>query len=105
MPVYVEHPADGVALVTIHRPEKRHALSIELRDQLYGMLADRAADPAVRCVVLTGAGSAFCSGMDTTQFGGDRAHKEQLVETSERLFETLARLAIPAVAAAYGTAA
>src|SRR4051812_14233878 len=104
MPVNVERPADGVARVTLDRPEKRNALSIELRVELADALAAEAADPAVRCIVLTGAGSAFCAGMDVTQFGGDRAHKEQLVETSERLFDCLARLPVPAVAAVNGPA-
>src|SRR4051812_12512150 len=104
MPVNVERPADGVARVTLDRPEKRNALSIELRIQLADALEQAAEDEAVRCLVLTGAGSAFCSGMDVTQFGGDRAHKEQLVETSEQLFDTLARLPIPIVAAVNGPA-
>src|SRR4051812_22169422 len=104
MPVNVERPADGVARVTLDRPEKRNALSIELRVELADALAAEAADPAVRSLVLTGAGSAFCAGMDVTQFGGDRAHKEELVETSERLFEILARLPVPVVAAVNGPA-
>ena len=104
MPVNVERPAEGVARVTLDRPEKRNALSIELRVELADALEGEAADPAIRCLVLTGAGSAFCAGMDVTQFGGDRAHKEQLVETSERLFETLARLPVPVVAAVNGPA-
>ena len=77
---------EGVALVTLQRPEKRNALSIDLRLELadaFGRLAD---DEEVGCVVLTGAGSAFCSGMDTTQFGGDRANKERLVESSIAAF-------------------
>src|SRR4051794_6231770 len=104
MPVYVERRADGVELLTLSRPEKRNALSIELREQLADMLADRSANRDVRCLVLTGAGSAFCSGMDVTQFGGDRPHKEKLVETSERLFDHLARLPVPVVAAVNGPA-
>src|SRR4051794_28197197 len=67
MPVNVERPADGVELITLDRPEKRNALSIELRVELADALAGAARDAT--CVVLTGAGSAFCSGMDVTQFG------------------------------------
>src|SRR5689334_14490638 len=100
MPVNVDHPAEGVARVTLDRPEKRNALSIELRVELAAAL--EAADAG--CLILTGAGPAFCAGMDVTQFGGDRAHKERLVETSERLFEILARLPVPVVAAVNGPA-
>jgi enoyl-CoA hydratase len=96
--------ADGVALLTLNRPEKRNALSIGLRVELAEALAATAADEAVGAVVLTGAGSAFCAGMDVTQFGGDRPHRELLVETSTRLFTLLARHPKPTVAAVNGPA-
>jgi enoyl-CoA hydratase len=70
---------DEVALVTLRRPEKRNALSIELRVELANAFVGLSEDAGVGCVVLTGAGSAFCSGMDTDQFGGDRAHRERPV--------------------------
>jgi enoyl-CoA hydratase len=54
--------------------------------------------------VLTGAGSAFCSGMDITQFGGDRAHKEQLVASSVACFDAVARFPKPIVAYLNGPA-
>jgi enoyl-CoA hydratase/carnithine racemase len=104
MPLRVERPVDGVVRLTLDRPEKRNALSLELRDELADALEAAAGDEAVRCVVLTGAGSAFCAGMDVTQFGGDRANKERIVETSTRLFDRLARLPLPIVAAVNGPA-
>src|SRR3954447_5260814 len=104
MLVLVDRPAEGVARVTLNRPEKRNALSLELREQLAGALEAQAADDDVRCVVLTGAGSAFCAGMDVTQFGGDRANKERIVTTRTRLFEIVARYPLPLVAAVNGPA-
>jgi enoyl-CoA hydratase/carnithine racemase len=96
---------DGeVALVTLERPEKRNALSIELRVELaeaFGRLGD---DAGIGCVVLTGAGTAFCSGMDVTQFGGDRDHKRRLVETSTLAFEAVGGCTRPVVAAVNGPA-
>ena len=95
---------DEVALVTLRRPEKRNALSIDLRIELadaFGRLSD---DDEVGCVVLTGAGSAFCSGMDTDQFGGDLAHRKQLVETSTLAFEALRGCKRPVIAAVNGPA-
>ena len=62
---------DEVAVVTLQRPEKRNALSIELRSELAEAFSALSGDDGVGCVVLTGAGTAFCSGMDTGQFGGD----------------------------------
>jgi enoyl-CoA hydratase/carnithine racemase len=96
---------DGaVALVTLERPEKRNALSIDLRLELADAFARLADDRDVSCVVLTGAGSAFCAGMDVTQFGGDRAHKQRLVDSSLAAFGTVARFPKPIVAAVNGPA-
>ena len=55
-------------------------------------------------ILLTGAGSAFCAGMDVTQFGGDEANRRRIVETSTRLFGVLARSATPTVAYLNGPA-
>ncbi|HEV3002364.1 MAG TPA: enoyl-CoA hydratase/isomerase family protein [Solirubrobacteraceae bacterium] len=96
---------DGaLAILTLDRPEKRNALSIELRYALAEALSALAADDAVRCAVLTGAGSAFCAGMDVTQFGGDRAHRERLLESSARCFDAVARFPKPLVAYVNGPA-
>src|ERR671937_2779672 len=99
----IEHH-DEVAVVTMRRPEKRNALSIELRTELADAFNHLSRDEGVGCVVLTGAGSAFCSGMDTSQFGGDRAHRERLVETSTLAFEAVGECARPIVAAVNGPA-
>lgn len=96
---------DGaVALVTLDRPEKRNALSLELRAQLTDQLNALASDDDIRCMVLTGAGSAFCAGMDTSEFGGDREHKKRIVELSIGLFRALGSFPKPAVAAINGPA-
>jgi enoyl-CoA hydratase len=58
-------PNDGVALVTIERPEVLNALSFDLLDALAAVLADLDADPACRAIVLTGSGTrAFAAGAD-----------------------------------------
>src|SRR5690242_3789784 len=93
-----------VAVVTLQRPEKRNALSIDLRVELaesFGAFGD---DPDVGAVVLTGAPPAFCSGMDTSQFGGDRANRELLVDTSIRCFRAVGNCPKPVVAAVNGAA-
>lgn len=95
---------EGVAVVTLQRPEKRNALSIDLRVELASCLTELGEDADTGCAVLTGAGSAFCAGMDLTQFGGDEAHKRRLVETSTGVFEAVARCARPLLAAVNGPA-
>lgn len=95
---------EDVAVVTLQRPEKRNALSIDLRVELADAFSALGEDDDVGAVVLTGAGPAFCSGMDVTQFGGDREHKEQLVETSVSCFRSIASCPKPVVAAVNGPA-
>ena len=55
---------NGVAIVTLNRPARFNALTAGMIQGLTGFLADYAADPAIGCVVLTGAGKGFCSGGD-----------------------------------------
>jgi enoyl-CoA hydratase/carnithine racemase len=93
-----------VALVTLQRPEKRNALSIDLRVELSEAFAHLAEDDGVGCILLTGAGPAFCSGMDTTQFGGDAEHRRRLVETSTAAFDAVGSCERPVVAAVNGPA-
>jgi enoyl-CoA hydratase len=95
---------EEVALVTLRRPERRNALSIELRLELGDAFGHLSGDDEVGCVVLTGAGTAFCSGMDTTQFGGDLEHRKQLVETSTVAFDAVGDCRRPIVAAINGPA-
>jgi len=60
-----------VLLVTLQRPEKRNALSKAVRAGLQNAFDDFAADPELRCAVLTGEGSAFCAGADLAEMHED----------------------------------
>ena len=95
---------DAVAVVTLQRPEKRNALSIDLRIELSEAFESLGANEGVGAIVLTGAGSAFCAGMDVTQFGGDSRHKRRLVETSTGAFEAVGSCPRPVIAAVNGPA-
>lgn len=99
----IEHSGD-VAVVTLRRPEKRNALSIDLRVELADAFSHLSENEEVGCVVLTGAGSAFCSGMDTDQFGGSLANRTRLVETSTLAFEAVGDCKRPVIAAVNGPA-
>jgi enoyl-CoA hydratase/carnithine racemase len=94
----------AVAVVTLNRPEKRNALSLELREQFAAALDDLGQDDDSCCVLLTGAGSAFCSGMDVSEFGGERANRERIVELSVAAFRALGACPKPVVAAVNGPA-
>jgi 2-(1,2-epoxy-1,2-dihydrophenyl)acetyl-CoA isomerase len=56
--------ADAVATITLDRPDALNALTVSMKEALLAVLADVAADDAVRAIVLTGAGRAFCAGQD-----------------------------------------
>ena len=60
---------DGIATLTLNRPDQMNALSLELRWELQAALQDIGADPEVGVVVLTGAGEAFCAGLDLKEMG------------------------------------
>lgn len=64
---------EGIATVTLNRPEAMNALSRRLRAELTGALGGLAADPEVGVVILTGAGRAFCAGLDLKELGGETA--------------------------------
>ena len=79
---------DGIAWVIFNRPEKKNAMSPELHEEMDWLLADLETDPAVRVVVITGAGNSWCAGQDLQKFfrdGVDDAAKaKRLREVSER---------------------
>jgi 2-(1,2-epoxy-1,2-dihydrophenyl)acetyl-CoA isomerase len=55
---------DGVLTLTLNRPDARNAMSLAINQALAQQLAQAELDPAVRCIVLTGAGPGFCAGGD-----------------------------------------
>jgi len=63
-PELLAHLDDGVLTLTLNRPEARNAMTRAMNEALARQLAEAELDPAVRCVVLTGAGSGFCAGGD-----------------------------------------
>ncbi len=60
--------ADSVATITLNRPDAYNALTLPLARELFQAVLEVDEDPAVRCVVLTGAGKAFCGGGDVKDF-------------------------------------
>jgi len=66
---------DGVAVLTMNRPDRRNALSEAMVDALARTLATVERDDSVGCVVLTGAGGAFCAGGDVKGFAARPEHE------------------------------
>ncbi len=113
---------DGIVVVTIARPERRNALSNRTLDELHVLFDALAADPAIRVVVITGAGAGFCAGADMKAGPEDMTGLStplgRLMEASEgsvtrtfmsqelmaSLFEKIHRLRQPVIAAVNGAA-
>jgi len=71
--VLTEIDPAGFAVLTLNRPESLNALSRALMSQLAQAIDELEADPAVRVLILTGAGKAFCAGLDLKELGSGRA--------------------------------
>lgn len=104
---------DGVVTITLDRPEAKNALTVEMRDDLLAAVRDARSNSAVRAVLLTGAGDAFCAGMDlrastVAQAGGEgfdtRSTSEALRVGVQAVVRELWELDKPTVAAVNGTA-
>jgi enoyl-CoA hydratase/carnithine racemase len=103
----IDGPWDGIATLTLDRPERKNALSIELRDRLADVLDALAADEAVRVVVLTGEGDVFSAGFDLREFeqaADDAQFGERLWASSDRYHRTVLQFPLPIVAAVNGPA-
>lgn len=104
---------EGVALITLNRPEARNALSDKLTPALRTQIRERGEDPDVGAILITGAGTAFCSGGDVKGMGGRGARgqmsfEERLADLRWRqanLTGALVALRKPTIAALPGAAA
>ena len=81
--------ADGILTLTLNRPEAMNSFTVEMANELVDAFGHASADDSVRAVVLTGAGKAFCAGMDLTKpgnvFGLDETAAPTLQDMHERL--------------------
>jgi 2-(1,2-epoxy-1,2-dihydrophenyl)acetyl-CoA isomerase len=109
-PVLVE-VADGVATVTLNRPQAMNSLDIATKVALRDAVTSIAEDPEVRCLVLTGTGRAFCVGQDLKEHvdllenGGSDALFTTVPEHYNPIVTAIATMPKPVIAAVNGVAA
>jgi enoyl-CoA hydratase len=106
-PVLLVERADEFATLTLNRPDKRNALSVELRNAISNALDELADDVSTKAVVITGSGSVFSAGFDLSEFtkaAGDDAFNRELWESSDRFHETVLLFPLPTIAAVNGPA-
>ncbi len=103
----VELSIEGaIATITLNRPEKKNALTVEMREGLISHFQRVRFDDDVRVVVLTGAGDAFCSGADVDRMGDAdiRAARQRLQRLSHTYMRILHSIEKPVIAAVRGHA-
>ena len=97
----------GVALITLNRPEKRNAISTQMIEDLLAAL-DEAEHSSARVVIITGAGKAFCSGMDLDALKAlaSQSHEENIEDSRRmaRMFRRIWSFPKPLIAAVNGPA-
>ena len=104
--------SEGIAYLTLNRPEKRNAMSDDMRSEFIAALERISADKAIRALVLTGAGKAFCAGGDIAgmerrmnapsgEVGFNGWHRQQRVHHTQSLLHTMPK---PVIAAVNGAA-
>lgn len=94
---------DGVATLTLNRPQLMNALSSQMRREITEALT--ALPPEVRCVVMTGAGRGFCSGQDLTDRSVATSVEATLRDEYEPMLRAMTDCPVPIIAAVNGVAA
>lgn len=103
---------NAIATITLNRPDKRNAMSDDMRSEFIDALETVAADKAIRALVLTGAGKGFCAGGDISgmqkrmnapagEVGFNGWHRQQRVHHTQALLHTMPK---PVIAAVNGAA-
>lgn len=101
--VLLEKGDDGVARVTLHRPDKLNALNSALRARLIEVIDQLSADAEVRVIVLHGSGpKAFVAGADVAEFAGRSVDEQRPVTYRRRVYEVIADCPKPVIAAVHG---
>ena len=95
---------DGVATVTMNRPQKRNALSIELIEALEQAIETIERDDSVRVLILAGEGKSFCAGMDLQGVMADADGMRRMLRGLSRVLRRIRRLCVPTIAKVQGAA-
>ena len=102
----VREEADGIVTLTMNRPRQLNAMSEALLAELSEAFAALTADAHVRCVVLAGAGPAFCAGHDLREMRGtpDLAYYRDLFSRCSGVMQAIQAVPVPVIARVHGLA-
>src|SRR4030095_612866 len=105
-PILLREVQDGIATLTLNRPEQFHALSGELLDRLQGALDETAKDASVRVVIIAARGRGFCAGHDLKEIRalGTQERIQRLFEKCSKVMTSIVSLPQPVIAKVHATA-
>jgi enoyl-CoA hydratase/carnithine racemase len=96
---------DGVGMITLNRPQQFNTFNTTLADELCKALLELEMDKAVRVVVIKGAGKAFCTGIDISEFHGKTLQGyREWINRMEQALHVIASMKKPVIASAHGYA-
>src|SRR5437660_5009618 len=100
--VLIEKQSPQITVITLNRPERRNALTIELMTELTAAIENAGADPKQAIVILRGAGKAFCTGLDLEEAA--KAEPHATAEMAARMLLALAETPLVTIAVVHGAA-
>lgn len=101
--IRTEEREDGIGIITLNRPDKRNAITIRMRHEISACLSEWKQSSYIGVVIFTGAGSAFSSGFDLTEFKDSNLFDE-LLDSSSRYHRDVWYFPKPTIAAVNGPA-
>src|SRR6267143_2163755 len=101
--VLIEKQTPQITVVTLNRPERRNALTIELLNELIAAIKVASSEPHERVLILRGAGVAFCTGLDLKQ-AADQREAHATAELVAKTLITLSQTRLITIAAVHGVA-
>ncbi len=102
----IRNDEDGVATLTLNRPQARNALSLDLMEALQAALDEIAGDQSLKVVVIAGEGPAFCAGHDLKEMTSNNRPEivRETFETCSTLMQAIVNLPQPVIARVHGVA-
>jgi enoyl-CoA hydratase/carnithine racemase len=102
-PLLVERPSDAIAVLRLNRPQVRNALNLEVRARLADEVTRHAADPAIRCLIITGSDTVFAAGADIKMMA-EADPIEIMARNQQKYWRTIMDCPKPVIAAIEGYA-
>ena len=102
-PLLIERPSNDIVVLRLNRPEVRNALNVPLRTRLADEVTRFAADPAIRCLIVTGSEKTFASGADIGEMA-ESGPVEVMVRNVQKYWRVISECPKPLIAAVEGYA-